>query len=607
MPADSAPSPSSRAPTVSLALVVLLACTVSVLGAEFVLNLAGPNIKWRLFPLNVLLLAGTAWLAIAVLRRPLPVLAGVLSLFWGLELVNRLKIRTLQSPIHPMDVHYLGELWTLDGLSSTAVSALLLSVCVTLVAASVVWVGRRITVRPASATVRNAGVGVALVLLLGMAVTPHLDATAPWISSLGINWTHWHPGKAAREHGLLLDFWTHLGDAYAGSPSRYSREAVQGALARIDAVPAAPAKNLRPNVILYLVESMMDPDILNMEFTEDPTPTLHRLLRAGGGKVVCPGFGGYSANTEFELLTGMAMYFLPRNSCPHNQFVRRDLPAWPRAMRDQGYETIGIQVGSLAFYNYKSVYPHLGFQRLISLAEDPSVALAPGERFATDSALVDRIIRETAGDTPYFLFAFTMTTHWPYTYPDYLKSSLDIRNNRLSQSAHDELKTYLNALHAADAALGKLVEHVAADPRPTILIALGDHLPPLSEEVYAAAGLPADGDAAVQKTRRQTPVAVFANYPVQMPTIDTSTNFLASQIMTCAGLELSNYFRLNEELGDKLRVLSPLIQQPTSTDETAQKELLRAYNLLQYDTLLGERYASDFLSAKRVDPHHGQR
>lgn len=200
MPADSAPSPSSRAPTVSLALVVLLACTVSVLGAEFVLNLAGPNIKWRLFPLNVLLLAGTAWLAIAVLRRPLPVLAGVLSLFWGLELVNRLKIRTLQSPIHPMDVHYLGELWTLDGLSSTAVSALLLSVCVTLVAASVVWVGRRITVRPASATVRNAGVGVALVLLLGMAVTPHLDATAPWISSLGINWTHWNPGKAAREH-----------------------------------------------------------------------------------------------------------------------------------------------------------------------------------------------------------------------------------------------------------------------------------------------------------------------------------------------------------------------------------------------------------------------
>ena len=57
----------------------------------------------------------------------------------------------------------------------------------------------------------------------------------------------------------------------------------------------------------------MDPYDFGVRYTSDPIPTI-RSLRSSfpGGWVIVPEEFGGSVNTEFEVLTGMSMCFLPK-------------------------------------------------------------------------------------------------------------------------------------------------------------------------------------------------------------------------------------------------------------------------------------------------------
>ena len=197
----------------------------------------------------------------------------------------------------------------------------------------------------------------------------------------------------------------------------------------------------RVNLIIYLVESLVDPRDLGLKFTSEPIPSL-RAAMAGhaSGHAVVPGLFGGSANSEFELLTAMSMSFLPERSCPFNQYIKRDLPTLPRLLKQQGYRTVAVHVDVPSLYNRREVYPHLGFDKIRWLSEENRQSKDVQGLSVSDDAVVDALIEESEGERPFFAFAFPSSTHCPYDYTRYLQSSLDV-TTPLPAAAHRELKT----------------------------------------------------------------------------------------------------------------------------------------------------------------------
>jgi len=571
-----------------------VAAVALVAGSEVLLNHSRHELTPSALVLNVLLLQAIVWLLLAVL--------GSVGLSWALgatfyltlAFANAFKVQHLQSAVHPLDVRYLGELWALDGFRSVrAELTAIVGGVVLVLAASGLALGWLALAAPSRRWRAIAGTGAAATLAL-FVYAPTSGTLVRGLPMIGVHWPHWNSSRAARENGVLLNFVLHVSDGLSASPPGYGRDAVTAIAARPDLQPARPARvTAEPaNVILYMVESMMDPDDLRLRFTEDPTPTLHRLRAATGRSwAITPGFGGYSANTEFELLTGFSMRFLPENSCPYLQYVTRDVPSLVRLFRENGYATTAVHAGALTFYNYLQVYPHLGFDRFLSVANEPTTTLDTAGRCPSDDAMVDAIIRESDAHPRFFTFAFPMSTHWPYDYAArYADSSLDVVDAPLPDAARAEVKTYVNALHAADAALGKLVAHYARDPRHTIIVALGDHLPPLSDEVYRQAGLLADGTAETELRRHRTPLVVWANFPLAGDAFQASTNFIGALVAERAGVELGEFLAFNRRMRERLGVLSPfqLLGKPTPSSES--DPMLADYRMLQYDLMFGQQY-----------------
>ncbi len=111
--------------------------------------------------------------------------------------------------------------------------------------------------------------------------------------------------------------------------------------------------------------------------------------RFSSGWAYSPELGGRSANPEFELLSGLATYFLPRESVPYMTFVSRPLPALPRFFSERNYHASALHVDTLGFFNYVEVYRDFGFSDARTLRSKPGVQLDAAGRVPSDESVVD--------------------------------------------------------------------------------------------------------------------------------------------------------------------------------------------------------------------------
>jgi hypothetical protein len=407
--------------------------------------------------------------------------------------------------------------------------------------------------------------------------------------------------EQARRHGFLLSFLAEMPIAFVAAPRDYSPATVARAARRYWSAEAGrPTRRGGVNLIVYLVESFMDPDDLGLRFSADPTPNV-RALRAthiGGHSIVPEAFGG-SVNTEFELLTGMSTAFLPEGSLVYRQYLRHAIPSLPRTLGDAGYTTIAIQADPRFFFDRERVYGLLGFDRTVWLREQPGVELAPRAGWPSDDAMVRAVIRESQGPRPFFIFAFPSSTHSPYNFGVFGRSDLRVLDSA-SKDADGEVKEYITALRGADRAVAALIDHFRQRPDSTIIVVLGDHIPPLPKD--ALRGLSAEvartaSDAEREWKVRRVPLLVWANFDLPRDSVELSVNALPAFLLEKIGVRPSGFLALTDRVRHDVPVLTNYARDadgrawPRDSLPDGAGALIDDYRLLEYDLLLGERYA----------------
>ena len=246
------------------------------------------------------------------------------------------------------------------------------------------------------------------------------------------------------------------------------------------------------NVIMIMNEAfsdITDHEAFAFDETNEPLPNLQAMREdphAVTGHIVVPNFAAGTANTEFDVMTGIQTNALSATTTSAMRVVNRDLDSLFRVYGESGYHTSYFHPGDNWFYNRENVLAWMGADktRFTNSMED----LAYKGRWVTDESLVGLIQTEfeetVAEGNTLFHYMTTIQNHMSYT-PDKYGEGYSYPEVPLNApvSGHVEtlLKVYIEGARDADAMLGNLKEYFSTQEEPVVLVFFGDHLPYLGD------------------------------------------------------------------------------------------------------------------------------
>ncbi len=593
--------------------LLLAAAAILVSGADLAFEVRGGSaveaalkselITPRAWAANILILFSAYALVFAVTSRLSAALVLVSPVYILLGVASLVKIRYMHSAVQPLDLVRIREFLPLFrryfGIGGVAAAT----------TALVLWLGAIVAVArtPPSPLPRLRRWSVGLLSLAGLLACPlayFLADRLPAVNTLVVRFGgRGHEFREFREmartNGFLMVFLSDLPAAFVSEPDAYSTTRVENAQSKY-CTPSrgAPGSRRGVNLILYMVESFMDPDDLGLHYTSDPIPNFRALHRShiGGYGIVPEDFGG-SANSEFEVLTGMTTSFLPEGGVAYRLYLRHPIPSLPGVLRGLGYVATAVQADPKYFYGRETVYRLLGFDRVVWLREDPDAERAPRGWWPSDKAVVQAVIRASQGPDPFFIFAFPSSTHSPYDGATYKDSPLGVIDPP-SPEGGEEVKEYINTLRDADQAIGALIEYFRRRPDSTIIAVLGDHLPPLSEfglETFLSR-ISALAEPEQARMRRRVPLLVWANFPLPREEMELSLNALPSYLLEKMNIAPPGFLAVSDAVRRRLPVLGRYAHAADGSIwnrdslPDGDRQVVDDYRLLQYDLLLGKRY-----------------
>lgn len=302
------------------------------------------------------------------------------------------------------------------------------------------------------------------------------------------------------ELGFVYYFCYHFSTYKIEKPEGFDRDEAASWETGYESAPDAADVN----VVFVMNEAFSD--ILNEDvfvFPEGENPmevynTLAEGENAWAGHIVVPYFAGGTADTEFDVASGMQTNLLNPAAPSLTAFrtVNRDLDSIFRVFGADGYTSCFMHPGQSWFYNRENVYDWFGADE--SFFVEDFDAEYKGSWVTDESVLrelVSRFEEKSAGGGLDFTYAVTIQNHMSYTaekYGDYVCPEVET-TAELSPEIQTAVNVYAEGIRDANAMLEDLTEFYSEQSEPVLLVFFGDHLPYLGDnrQGYAELGLPA--------------------------------------------------------------------------------------------------------------------
>lgn len=279
----------------------------------------------------------------------------------------------------------------------------------------------------------------------------------------------------------------------------------------------------QPNIIMIMCEAFTDlPNEEVFGYSKEDNPIrFYNSLAARedtiSGHMIVSNTGAGTANTEFDVLTGMMTNRLGEGATSAFRVVRRDTDSVPWMLTEQGYETFFLHPGHNWFYNRESVYSYLGIRdQIFNDAFDEADYLGSWISDEAFLRVLTNAIEARDADAPLFNYSVTAQNHQAYNEEKYgyVPEAVPV-NREISEEAAEYLAVYFKGLEDSDRMLGQLVEYLQAQTEPYLLVFFGDHQPNLGGDylTYRELGLyPEDQSGAEERLAMYTvPFVIWGN------------------------------------------------------------------------------------------------
>lgn len=245
-----------------------------------------------------------------------------------------------------------------------------------------------------------------------------------------------------------------------------------------------------PNFVFIQLESFFDPTyITEATYSKDPVPNFRRLKETGtSGFLTVPSIGAGTANTEFEILSGISLGFFGPGEYPYKTILKKT-PCESIAynLSALGLKTHAIHNNDGTFYGRNEVFSQLGFDTFTSIEYMDSFEITP-LGWAKDNVLIKEIM-DTLKSTKEQDFVYTISVQGHGSYPEEpILENPAILVNSLPEELSDYyygIRYFVNQLYEMDLFLGDLMDALAQYDEEVVLVLFGDHLPsfPFTEEL----------------------------------------------------------------------------------------------------------------------------
>lgn len=240
-----------------------------------------------------------------------------------------------------------------------------------------------------------------------------------------------------------------------------------------------------PNIIVVQLESFFDPtEVEWLRFSEDPIPNMRKLFNEySTGYFKVPSVGAGTANTEFEVLTGMSMRFFGPGEYPYKTYAKfNTLESAASALKALGYGAEALHNNGGNFYSRAQVFNNMGFDHYTS-KEFMNILQTTPKGWATDDILVPNIMESmdtTEGQD--FVFTISVEGHGEYPTEKVLENPEIVVSGVEDEGERNAWEYYVNLVHEMDKFAGELISAVEARNEPSVIVFYGDHLPTMDLE-----------------------------------------------------------------------------------------------------------------------------
>ncbi|MBE5882162.1 MAG: LTA synthase family protein [Lachnospiraceae bacterium] len=374
---------------------------------------------------------------------------------------------------------------------------------------------------------------------------------------------------AYEDNGYVYCFTRSLIDRGIEEPEEYSEETVEDIFSSIKGQGDKEPEHT-PNIIFLQIESFFNVSRVNgAEYSENPIPVWSGLLRSfPSGMLTVPSVGAGTANTEFEVLTGMSLDYFGAGEYPYKTILQEETcESVAYNLKKLGYHTTAIHNNTGTFYDRNLVFANLGFD-CFDCEEYMQGVTYNDLGWAKDKILTQQIINAlNASEEQDFIYTISVQPHGKYPTEKVENPHLTVSGFSVEDEGRaNGYEYYINEVHDTDAFLGLLVSTLNAFDEPTVVVMFGDHLPNIDMEEDEISG----------GNLFQTEYVIWSNLAQkeERSMKNTRKDLYAYQL----------YSYVFGRLGMNQGVLTKF-HQKYSIERTHEEEL----ETLQYDMLYGDR------------------
>lgn len=374
---------------------------------------------------------------------------------------------------------------------------------------------------------------------------------------------------AYEDYGLPYCFAASLFNTGIDEPNGYSEETIDklnqdNTLTKSE---TSLAEDEMPNIIFVQLESFFDPtEVEFYQLSKDPIPFLRSLFEEySSGYFKVPSVGAGTANTEFEVLTGMNMRYFGPGEYPYKTKLKTEVcESAATALSSLGYGTHAVHNNGGNFYSRARVYNNAGFDSFTS-KEFMNILQTTPNNWSKDDILVEHITDALDADEQQdFVFAISVQGHGDYPTEKVIENPEITVSGMEDEEKKNAWEYYVNQIYEMDQFAQHLVEEVEKRDEPSVIVFYGDHLPTMGLE------------AKDLKSRYlyNTNYVIWDNIGLEKEDRNVPSYQIVADVFERLGIQSGTIFNYH--------------QQRRQTED-----YLKDLELLQYDILYGEQYVYD--------------
>lgn len=294
--------------------------------------------------------------------------------------------------------------------------------------------------------------------------------------------------------------------------------------------------------------------VKGISFSENPLPYFEQLVADyPSGYLSVPCFGAGTANTEFEVQTGMNMDDFGPGEYPYKTVLQSKVcESMAYDLKEKGYATHALHDNDGTFYDRYKVFSHLGYEDFTSIEYMDNIEMTP-MGWAKDKILtgeIGKILDSTDGSD--YIYTISVQGHgdYPSDYPEGFVPEITVTG--FFDTAKEKAFTYyVNQIHEMDNFLRELTAMLESRDEETVLVMYGDHLPGFSftDEVLE------NGDI------YQTQYVVWSNFSLPSEKENLESYQLAAHVQQMLGMSegyLTKFHQKRKDTPDYLKDLKIL-------------------------------------------------